>query len=181
MPYESERGDPETTQFTSPRGPLTLLFDGYYLKLLMGSQVDCAWHARSGLADNGSFHYDAEQQKKMDVGPIPEGAYWIMPKQIGLPSVFAQQAWGNYRITIHYFRMTNTFGRGGFFIHGGESFGSKGCIDLARGMDLFVHKLTDLLPNRLIGDPIFSANWKFTSDSYIPLTVKYAAASVGFP
>ena len=116
-----------------------------------------------------------------DVGPIPEGEYWIMPKQIGLPSLFAQQTWENYRITIHHYRMTNTYGRGGFFIHGGATFGSKGCIDLAWGMDLFVHKLTEIFPNRLIGDPIFSANWKFTSDSYIPLTVKYVSASVDLP
>ena len=46
-----------------------------------------------------------------------------------LVQVCVQGAWGNYRITIHPFTTTETYGRGGFFIHGGDQLGSAGCID----------------------------------------------------
>ena len=50
-------------------------------------------------------------------------------------------AWGRYRISIHPFTTTETFGRGGFFIHGGATPGSAGCIDLTNHMDRFVADL----------------------------------------
>ena len=54
---------------------------------------------------------------------------------------FMEDSWGKYRITIHPFTTTNTFHRGGFFIHGGKTPGSLGCIDLTSNIEAFVSSL----------------------------------------
>jgi len=78
MAYESERGTPANAQCVCAQSQASLLFDGFYLKVLIGGKVDSAWHARSGLPDDdGWFDYTKEQQGKPDVGPIPEGGYWV--------------------------------------------------------------------------------------------------------
>ncbi len=38
--------------------------------------------------------------------------------------------WGEYRVPAHPNEGTNTLGRSGFFIHGGKTPGSAGCIDV---------------------------------------------------
>lgn len=190
MGYESERGDPATDQCSVNQAgkdlKLSLLFDGYYLKLTIGNSVDSAWFARSGRIDNGNFLYDLERQKLKDTGPIPAGEYWILPKQLTQPMV-ASDSWGRYRITIHQRPTTDAFGRGGFFIHGGSTFGSAGCVDLAKGMDLFINKVAEFykLENQCIGatahPAIVCVFRPFQTEGYIPLTVSYAAPSVGYP
>jgi hypothetical protein len=57
-----------------------------------------------------------------------------------------EDAWGSHRITIHPFDTTHTFGRGGFFIHGGTTPGSAGCIDLTAGISSFARALGALPP-----------------------------------
>ena len=99
MAYESERGNPSTDQCAAQDGFVTLLFDGYYLKLLIDGQVDAAWHARSGVPKDDWFNYTPEQQRKGDEGPIPAGEYWIRPDQISVPGI-APDSWGNFRIII---------------------------------------------------------------------------------
>ena len=69
------------------------------------------------------------------------------------------EAWGDYQITIHPYPATPTYGRGGFFIHGGSVLGSVGCIDLAKNMNTFVKQMGSLL----------NSNGR----CFIPLTVKY--------
>lgn len=49
-----------------------------------------------------------------------------------------QNAWGNYRLPITKKSGTETFGRGGFYLHGGGTAGSIGCIDLVDRIDDFV-------------------------------------------
>jgi len=46
-------------------------------------------------------------------------------------------AWGNYRAMLKPLKGTNTFGRGGMYIHGGQLPGSIGCIDVGPYMDQF--------------------------------------------
>lgn len=46
-------------------------------------------------------------------------------------------AWGNYRMPLIPKKSTDTFGRSGFYIHGGSIAGSHGCIDLGDDMDDF--------------------------------------------
>jgi len=179
MAYESERGNPSTDQCAAQDGFVTLLFDGYYLKLLIDGQVDAAWHARSGVPKDDWFNYTPGQQRKGDEGPIPAGEYWIRPDQISVPGI-APDSWGNFRITIHYFPKTETFRRGGFFIHGGKTFGSKGCIDLAMYMDSFVGKMKELFFGSEVPDPVAGLIRGY-SNCYIPLTVKYAKEYVAVP
>ena len=96
-------------------------------------------------------------------------------------------AWGRYRITIHPLALTVCFGRGGFFIHGGEEFGSAGCIDLAYGMDGFVTKVRQVLPTpgvQRAGMPTGRGGGRAATafvPCFIPLTVRYVAASVTVP
>lgn len=71
----------------------------------------------------------------------------------------SRQAWGNYRLTIHPYPGTVTHARGGFFIHGGATPGSAGCIDLTMYMDHFVEKLIQEL--------------KGLPACHIPLNVRY--------
>ncbi len=153
--YSNERGDPTTA---SCGGDYRLLFDAYYLKLLRGAGVVQAWHARSGKrGEDGLFDYTQERQRIAKTGPIPEGRYWIRPSQMTWV-IFGRSGWGKYRITIHPHPSTETFGRGGFFIHGGDVWGSAGCIDLTYGMESFTSKMKEL----------------DSEDCYVPLTVVYA-------
>jgi hypothetical protein len=167
--YAAERGDPATAQC----GRYSLLFDGFYLKLQLGSSVAQAWHARSGHAAGGFFDYSSSRQKVANDGPIPEGKYWIQPVQLD-NLWFTSDGWGASRITIHPRPATITHGRGGFFVHGGKVFGSAGCIDLAYGMPSFSNVLQKVAPSS-------GSWWPTQSDCYVPLEVKYGSPKVGFP
>src|SRR3954466_1439699 len=66
--YSAERGNP-----SKPAGVYSLLFDAYYLKLMIGGSVTQAWHARSGHKNKaGLFDYSVANQKVANNGPIPE-------------------------------------------------------------------------------------------------------------
>lgn len=54
--------------------------------------------------------------------------------------------WGSHFVRMHPLAGTETFGRHGFYIHGGRGPGSIGCIDIGGNMANFVDKL-------MIGDP----------------------------
>jgi hypothetical protein len=135
----AERGDS-----TLPDSDVELTFDGSNLDTSSGQ----AWAAVSGRPDaSGGFDYSPARQRQQDLGPIPAGTYWLDPEQLvnlserWLYSWRYESAWGTHRITIHPFGSTRTFGRGGFFIHGGTSPGSAGCIDLTTGMASFARTL----------------------------------------
>jgi hypothetical protein len=170
--YASERGEPSGPSCAD----VSLLFDGYYLKLLAGpvsgGTVSAAWHARSGHKVGSNFDYSSGRQAVAFDGPIPEGEYWIQVSQIKV-FVIDGEGWGDSRITIHPRPTTTTHSRGGFFIHGGKVFGSAGCIDLAYGMKSFRKKLESIAPT--------ARDWWAANPCTIPLTVRYAATSVGDP
>jgi hypothetical protein len=101
-------------------------------------------------------------QKVADLGPIPEGSYWIRLDEIQSNWLGMRRnaaSWGNYWVTIHVFPGTKTHNRGGFFIHGGKTPGSIGCIDLTTEMDLFVKDVRQEAGSK--------------ADCHVPLTVKY--------
>ena len=100
--------------------------------------------------------------------PIPPGDYWIQTDEIfeigvttdlstklaaialGKSGSFFEscikhmQAWGSYRIPIRQLAsQEKATGRNAMFIHGGEVYGSAGCIDLQHWMDWFVKFLLD--------------------------------------
>jgi RHS repeat-associated protein len=75
-------------------------------------------------------------------GPIPAGAYTADPRQISeggfLRSLLGD--WGRFRVPLKPGSNTQTFGRDGFFLHGGKKPGSAGCIDVGDSdIDLFRH------------------------------------------
>jgi hypothetical protein len=142
MGYEQERYDSPLPEC----GQLRLQFDGRTLDILKGTSAIYSYPGVSGQPIRGDvFDYSRERQKKANAGPIPEGTYWIRPVELSpagiLRRLFTGGSWGNYRITIHPFTTTETYGRGGFFIHGGTHVGSAGCINLHSDMDRFVKDL----------------------------------------
>jgi hypothetical protein len=121
---------------------MELEFDGSQLRVTgTGATAFRAVSGRPG--PDGSFDYGPARQREESVGPIPAGTYWIDPRQMkdmALNNLFSEgsaRGWGSHRITIHPFDDTHTFGRGGFFIHGGTIPGSAGCIDLTTEMARF--------------------------------------------
>lgn len=138
--YSGERYDPSLAMCSS----LALRFDGTQLTMTGGKKA-YAYPAASGKpAKDGSFNYSKAAQMGGPGGPIPEGVYWINPDELWTNRWYksgSYDGWGNYRITIHPFTTTDTFKRGGFFIHGGKVLGSAGCVDLTKNMDTFAGDL----------------------------------------
>ena len=158
--YAGDRGDP-----TVPKSSYKLLFDAYYLKLMSGGgSVLQAWHARSGKPVAKMFDYTPARQTLAGHGPIPEGEYWIRPDQMSskpgaldkyFRDAWPEAGWGNFRVIIHPYPKTVTYGRGGMFIHGGAVWGSAGCVDLTYGIDSFAARVASV------------------RNQFIPLTVAY--------
>lgn len=138
--YEGERSDPSLAMCRGTE----LLFTGRVLIFEARRSVH-TYSAVSGRpTPEGNFLYTTARQRQKGIGPIPAGIYWINPSEMwtnSWHSVAPRSAWGNYRITIHPFTTTETFSRGGFFIHGGDTPGSAGCIDLTNHMDDFTNDL----------------------------------------
>jgi hypothetical protein len=123
-----------------------------------------------------TFDYSSDRQNRSDEGPIPQGAYYVVPDEITalptwkmkliwkMPSLLTGisddtkkayiDAWGSCRLSIHAAAGNNQAGReGGFFIHGGTSPGSHGCIDIGTQAPLFFEKFT-AVTNSLRNDKI---------------------------
>ncbi|MDR2881609.1 MAG: DUF2778 domain-containing protein [Azoarcus sp.] len=154
--YEKERGIPQVPMCM--QSPISLRFDGASLRITgaHGHNLITSFRAVSGkpIKDKG-FDYSIERQKISGQGPIPAGNYWIKPSEIWENSTFRSlhpsnryAGWGAYRITIHPYPSTETYGRGGFFIHGGTVPGSQGCIDLTTSIVSFIQQLDELLKGR---------------------------------
>jgi hypothetical protein len=138
--YGEERYDSTLGACTT----LELAFDGAKLTFTDGKKTDTYTAVSGRPLSSGKFDYSSARQKLMGTGPIPEGIYWLNPGQLWENAWYkaaSTNAWGNFRITIHPFTTTVTFGRGGFFIHGGSTPGSAGCIDLTGEMDRFAADL----------------------------------------
>ena len=157
--YSAERYKPKIP--TCGPAPFRLRFDDHFLHAT--GQYLAVFHAISGKPVNGRFIYSTENQKIPDQGPIPESEYWIQPSEIQENTWYrfrnSQVAWGDFWLTIHPYPKTNTYNRGGFFIHGGNVPWSAGYIDLS----IHINTLVKLLRSPL---------GQF-SKCYIPLTVRY--------
>ena len=68
-------------------------------------------------------------------GPIPPGSYSLDPQQISEGGFVRNLLgdWGQYRVPLVPDSSTETYGRSGFFLHGGTKPGSAGCIDVGSG------------------------------------------------
>lgn len=115
-----------------------LLFDRQYIYLkTQNGRIKRKWAAFSG-----DLLSTIKDQKKSDFGPLPEGNYIArFDKTIDYASaeslwdtvkwLIKKPSWGLIVTPLEADAKTNTYGRGSFYIHGGEAPGSKGCIDLA--------------------------------------------------
>ncbi len=161
-PYAAERFNPKVPMCAKSR--ISLTFNGNFLTMT-GGNMPGVFTAVSGKKQHGNIHflYSPDVQKLRNQGPIPAGIYWVSPAELWerpfYDIVTSQDGWGNYRLTIHPYPSTQTYGRGGFFIHGGKNPGSAGCIDLWSSADRFFEQLKKEL----------GGNY----DCYIQLTVRY--------
>ena len=144
--YDAERYNPTLAHCHS----LGLIFDGAHLSLFASGKLIRSYRAVSGRptgktpSGEPTFDYRPAQQRKASQGPIPAGAYWVRPDEIWENAFYkrgSSSSWGRFRLTIHPFETTETFGRGGFFLHGGSNPGSIGCIDLTSEIDRFIQDL----------------------------------------
>jgi Tlde1 domain len=96
------------------------------------------WGCGHSSSQNIRFNYSKDHQAKKNEGGIPEGKYYIkLEEQRSITSPFSHiikhHGWGYYSWSIHKMEATDTKGRSGFFIHGGDNPGSAGCIDVTSG------------------------------------------------
>lgn len=93
-------------------------------------------------------------------GPIPIGKYTANPKELSDPNVLQQVKlsfygdWGDWNIPFHPKAGTNTFGRTGFYLHGGSKEGSAGCIDIGGGFS--GNKETNLLKKDMLASVVIN-------------------------
>lgn len=126
MPYNASAIINSYRKKTWENLPSTLVFDGKNL-LFRGE----SFPATSGL--NGEKDY-----RKKDLGPIPPGEYEIRIEEIVCPDPIRRWKlnrrgdWGDCRLSLHPAKGTAVFGRSGFYIHGGKTPGSHGCIDVGQ-------------------------------------------------
>jgi hypothetical protein len=59
--------------------------------------------------------------------------------------------WGSFRAALEPYPNTDTRGRDGFYLHGGATAGSKGCIDVGGGF--FGDEQTARLVQDILSDP----------------------------
>jgi hypothetical protein len=157
--YAAEHGIPRGP-FCSSSEEMSLFFNGHYL--MLRGPGGRSYPAVSGRPAESKFDYSSARYSARGEGPIPPGRYWVRPSEMWSNhwyNLASRSAWGDHRITIHIFPGTETYGRGGFFIHGGAHAGSAGCINLQSRMEDFVRDLE-------------AAN-KTSQDCYVPLTVQY--------
>ncbi|MCT4575550.1 MAG: DUF2778 domain-containing protein [Alphaproteobacteria bacterium] len=119
--------------------------DGTALALMENKTVVDAWYAMSGKEDYQGEEFTGVKNK----GPLPAGTYTISPSNVQRRKDYSfikrytswpggEDSWGNERIWLTPDKENDMKGRDGFSIHGGTSFGSSGCIELAGSMSEFL-------------------------------------------
>ena len=105
--------------------------------LVADSSTGVITHYNDAGQPIGSYSYTSGRNGITDPsiswqGPIPLGTYTLNPKEITEGGWLRNLTgdWGKYRAPLHPVDGTKTFGRAGFFIHGGKEPGSAGCIDV---------------------------------------------------
>lgn len=111
---------------------LELSFDSY--RLVWRGSVDVSYAAFSGPLN------ESARESDRDVGPTPQGRYWIDPAAI--EELEPSDQWGNFRVLLvpvaeTKARMRKCFGfvRTRMYIHGGALPGTRGCIKIESEAD----------------------------------------------
>jgi hypothetical protein len=119
-----------------PTGLHSVFFDGAYAYVFNdeGKRI----YKSAAESGKGPFMNKPLYQYLPKKGPLPEGRYFINPREFTRPyflqylkwALWDRADWGRMRIPIHPSDEKCMKGRSGFFIHGGLIPGSAGCIDL---------------------------------------------------
>lgn len=111
-----------------PYGLYSVNFDGSSVRVFN----DDGTLALKCSATSGKPGSNPAQQGSVGVGPIPKGTYLIYPEEFsggpGIHTIIRDLFgnWGTWRIPIHPVPgQTNTYGRSGFFFHGGGMQGAQ--------------------------------------------------------
>jgi RHS repeat-associated protein len=93
------------------------------------------WAASSGRGGNVN---------EVGLGPIPSGLYVAEPGSTQTASIFSpvwyffrQEIWGTQRLSLIPYPGTKTYGRSGFFIHGGSHSQTAGCVRIPNERSFF--------------------------------------------
>ena len=132
-------------------GIISLHFNGKLLTIIINKDDKevqrISFQAVSGRAEkiNNKYYFTYEKERQMlkDKGPIPEGEYYIDMEKITEAVFYRNISWGKKNVPIEL-NNQETYGRDGFYIHGGWSAGSAGCIDLWDKNEMFFEKLIKL-------------------------------------
>ena len=156
LPASPPQAKPNPTRPVSPsaKPQARLLFDGATLCWIWEDAhfAPICWKGVSGR----SGHQTKEFQKESAKGPLPEGEWTVaqgqyqqMPERNWVEKLAngvgrgawpgGEGSWGKHRIWLTPKPGTQTYGRSGFSIHGGDVPGSAGCIDLTDQLEGFIH------------------------------------------
>ncbi|MGD2115203.1 MAG: RHS repeat-associated core domain-containing protein, partial [Acidobacteriota bacterium] len=135
-------------RFIDPLGLRSILYDGCEVVFYDDDgNVVTRCPATSGRPGTTVADQDSPYR-----GPIPEGTYTLKPTECSggpirsIPRRLFFGDWGIYRVPLHPTDDTDTKGRDGFFMHGGEDPGSAGCVDI-QDCDTFMCKWANQRPN----------------------------------
>ena len=128
----------------NPKDDQYAVFDGKTLAVYDAGEKVAEFAGVSGKPGYQSPQY----QNKKDTGPIPAGTYVARKKDFQNRDDYGpikkytswpggERGWGKHRVWLEPSKEVDTYGRGGFSIHGGEEPGSEGCIDLTSEMPAF--------------------------------------------
>jgi RHS repeat-associated protein len=136
--------------------PISLQFDGTSLKgndfcaMMVSGKPDSSVtttyaHYGTYIETTLTFDYSKQRQRMRDVGPLPEGCFYLRSDQENSSAntkrhKLLTRAWGDYDWPLAPYPDTDVNDTEGqpksnFFLHGGGIPGSKGCADLCNGAD----------------------------------------------
>ncbi len=152
--YSYVEGNP--VNYIDPRGLTKIRFNKGRGMLVIDPEVEgrlpYSIPASSGNPECGC------DETTVNKGPIPTGNYYLYKNNLTNPGFIGDIArtlrggdWGDWRVPLVPTSGTRTFGRSGFFLHGGFKKGSAGCIDVGGG--LFGNSDTDRLLQDILNDP----------------------------
>jgi hypothetical protein len=150
--------------YVDPNGLTTIVFSPSRTVIEVDPQVQ-GRGPYSMPATSGRPNCECDASAK-DRGPIPTGGYTLHTNQLTNPGRVGDIGrnmrgdWGDWRAPLVPGPGTNTYGRSGFFLHGGRYPGSAGCIDVGGGM--FGNSQTNQLLRDIQNDP----------DGQVPVTIK---------
>lgn len=140
---------------SDPKGLTAIVFDWERGVIEVDPEVNGRGpYSISASSGRPGCECDASEKDK---GRIPSGTYTLYTSQLTNPGRIVdilrnlRGDWGDWRAPLVPDSGTNTFGRSGFFLHGGSVKGSAGCIDVGGGP--FGNAQTDQLLRDIMADP----------------------------